>query len=139
MGMAAVLASPLQVSDASRSLVDRNYNVLVGRVRDLLSDDYDVEIGEQAPSAENIDRAMTLLSDAFQVMRSPFPRAFASTTGRGDIRIYWRSGELDLHLIIPADVGEAPSLYLHDGGSESFDRDVSSAQLADRLSRFSRA
>lgn len=146
MGMPAVLDRPsLQVSEASRSLIShepgasQDYSVLVERVCDLEFDDYDEKIGERKPSSENIERAIRLLHRAHQVMEAGFPPGFASTTGQGDIRIYWRSDQQDVHLILPADVREAPSLYLRDGDAESYDAGISPVQLASKLSLFSRA
>lgn len=113
--------------------------MLIRRVRDLLAEEYDIQAGERAPSAENVDRAARLLADAFSQLAGPFPRGFASTTGVGDVRIYWRVGQKSLHLILPPDVNASPALYLRAGDEESYLSHVSAQLLADSLMRFNSA
>jgi hypothetical protein len=111
-------------------------NILASRVHELLTDEYDLGVGEHAPSAGCINRVNSLLYDAFERLKVPLPLGFASTTGYGDVRLYWRSESRSLHLVFPPNDAERFRLYYRDGQKEVCEKQVSPATLADYLGRF---
>lgn len=127
----------MQTSRPQATIPD--YRLLVERIYALLAEEYDPDVGEVPPSAENVDRANMLLRDAFRRVQGGFPRGFASSSGRGDIGIYWRAPGRDLHVTVPAALDQPPRAYMNVAGEEFFDERLTPALLAQRLSQFNRA
>jgi hypothetical protein len=127
----------VQTSQSQATIPD--YQLLVERIYALLAEEYDPDVGEVAPSAEKVGRANRLLYDAFRSVQGGFPRGFASSSGRGDIGIYWRAPGRDLHVTIPASPDQTPRAYMNLAGQGFFDERLTPALLAQRLSQFNRA
>lgn len=113
-----------------------NLQSISNGIYELSSDDYDSEAGESPPGDDNLLRAVNFLSSAFGVSQSSFPPGYASTTGMGDIRVYWRGNERDLQVIIPADVKVLPSLYRRENGESWLDAQIDPADLASAFKWF---
>jgi hypothetical protein len=77
-----------------------------------------------------------LLRAAFPLVRSTFPRAVATSDGRGWIYLYWRKPDRMVQLTVHADSGWPPSIYHSDGDTYDVEPNVTPARVAHWLNWF---
>lgn len=108
-----------------------NLSVTLRRIVELKDEKYDTEDGEVAPTPETFVSAEDMLSHASEFMLARFPVGYASTTGRGDIRVYWENGVRRVHLMV--ENGTRVSLYHREGEHSELATNASADDLAERL------
>jgi hypothetical protein len=112
----------------------RDYDFMVSRVLELLQveDDQEDDYGAIVPTRTALSNALTILHETFRELQTTFPRAVASVSFDGGIRIQWMRPESSLRLVIPGSDEEEAYIYFEhedDYGTES----VSATNLARRI------
>ncbi len=117
---------------------DENFNIVLGRLADLLrpADDQDI-----SPEPSAFESAWDLLSSAREYLKSslPFPKAGVGIDNSGTIFVAWRNGRRKVHLAVPSQPGRLNYIYHEEGDRYAVEYDVTGRTLAKWLEWYSRA
>jgi hypothetical protein len=109
--------------------------VTLKRLVALLEEDETDEYGILQPSQSAFKLAMRLVVDAYEAMGDRFPKASASTSEEGSIRLTWSklSPECEVRLVCPATSEQQAYLYHELGDNYAVERDVTASILVQWL------
>jgi hypothetical protein len=115
----------------------REYDIIISRLLDLLhheeqDDEEEDEYGALFPTSYALERALSLLTQTYQLVGNFFTRAAVTTSFEGGIRIQWIHPHASVRLVIPANQDGQEYIYF-EAGDEYGTEDVSSLNLAKRL------
>ncbi|MCB0061134.1 MAG: hypothetical protein KDE19_03430 [Caldilineaceae bacterium] len=129
----------------------QNYYTVISRILDLLlEDEIDDEYGgETLPTKHAVNRVLAVLSNTYEILGTVFPKASASTSFNGGIRVQWMHPQFSVRLIIPSVADQDEYIFSEDEetyGTEKVSAETLAAnqnpalaeRLAGQLARISR-
>ena len=116
---------------------DANLDVVLERVTSLVQEAEEDEV--VPPSDHAVTETCRLLRAAFPLVRSAFPKASATSDGRGWIHLYWRKPERMVQLTVTGDPNQPAYIYHSAGDDYRTERDVTPRRLAYWLDWFADA
>lgn len=112
-------------------------DVTIRRVTALM--DADEEDDATQPTEYAIQLTLRFLMEAASLLAGDVPRAAATVTDEGGIRLFWREPGRSVQLTVPPHHGKALSVYHRKGAEHATERDASPQVLAHWLDWFARA